>query len=948
MSDVNAAFRFYPWVRRGAAAQLATPDGAAGGTRADVPVVVRFNGDPDLEAASSVALVGPGDVTGFDARSISRRSPPERTLDAEPNYFPAIEFDQADLPWRYTPRTADATGRLRPWLCLAAFTEAELGPFEVTTSTRALEAVTLKAGAAMPPADQLWAWAHVQVSGDDDLLLEELLVRHPGRCLARLLCPRRLAPKTTYQMLLIPTFEVGRRAGLREPLDEATAALTTAWNGAALTADLRVPIYHRWTFTTGFEGDFESLVRRLAPAPLPPTAGARGLDVANPGGGLPAAAATPLALGGALRPPTSPAPAPLAPAFVDGLVALLNLPATVRETGGAPIVAPPMYGAWHAKRETIPSAAAPPASGPGWFRELNLDPRARVAASVGTEVVQEQQEGLMASAWAQVAGIREANAQLRAAQVARAVGERLHRRHVAAAEDARVLELTAPALGQIRATSATARARVERSPARLALSSTGMRRIARSLGPVGRRQGRPVSASPHVLTRANASTLAALTATPVPLPRSVPTQGWLEEVLKRPFPQPAEVEQAPPAAKAYAWDPIDGKVPERWDEGDGTDSPSMAAFRAAARALLGRDRTADKGETLTRLDLPALRATVQAAVDPRVTIVQAMTARLVRAPGFTWSPTDPLAPVMAHPVFPQPMFQPLAERSPDWILPGLFDLPADRVTLAKTNPAFIEAYMVGLNHELARELLWREYPSDQRGSYFRQFWDPAGVEVSPVPETAKDVRPLHGWDASSPLGSHSPRPLAPGHEHLVLVIRGEVLRRYPGTLVYAQRATRAGALVGLGSEQRRPVFSGRLPPDVALFGFTLTDAEVRGDGTAANPGWCFVFEEQPGDPRFGLDVGTAPAPPAATWDDLSWGHLAATPEAQAAIAYIDLASALPLRPTAEPAGGVGWQASAGPGQPIARGADHAVITLQRAVRVAIHGADLLPTAPTPS
>ncbi|MBP8805453.1 MAG: hypothetical protein KBG48_06625 [Kofleriaceae bacterium] len=31
MSDVNAAFRFYPWVRRAAAAQLATTDGAAGG-----------------------------------------------------------------------------------------------------------------------------------------------------------------------------------------------------------------------------------------------------------------------------------------------------------------------------------------------------------------------------------------------------------------------------------------------------------------------------------------------------------------------------------------------------------------------------------------------------------------------------------------------------------------------------------------------------------------------------------------------------------------------------------------------------------------------------------------------------------------------------------------------------------------------------------------------------
>ena len=33
--------------------------------------------------------------------------------------------------------------------------------------------------------------------------------------------------------------------------------------------------------------------------------------------------------------------------------------------------------------------------------------------------------------------------------------------------------------------------------------------------------------------------------------------------------------------------------------------------------------------------------------------------------------------------------------------------------------------MVGLNHEFARELLWREYPTDQRGSYFRQFWDVA-------------------------------------------------------------------------------------------------------------------------------------------------------------------------------------------------------------------------------
>jgi hypothetical protein len=31
--------------------------------------------------------------------------------------------------------------------------------------------------------------------------------------------------------------------------------------------------------------------------------------------------------------------------------------------------------------------------------------------------------------------------------------------------------------------------------------------------------------------------------------------------------------------------------------------------------------------------------------------------------------------------------------------------------------------MVGLNHEMASELRWREFPTDLRGSYFRSFWD---------------------------------------------------------------------------------------------------------------------------------------------------------------------------------------------------------------------------------
>ena len=127
----DAAYRFLPWVRRGAAAQLTALDlPATTSSRATLPVTVTFNGEGGPVAASALELLGPGDVVGFDARAISRTWPPGNTLDAEANYFPAVELDQVDLPWRYTPRAEDdATKRLRPWLCLLTFRESELGAF---------------------------------------------------------------------------------------------------------------------------------------------------------------------------------------------------------------------------------------------------------------------------------------------------------------------------------------------------------------------------------------------------------------------------------------------------------------------------------------------------------------------------------------------------------------------------------------------------------------------------------------------------------------------------------------------------------------------------------------------------------------------------------------------------------------------------------------------------
>jgi hypothetical protein len=102
--------------------------------------------------------------------------------------------------------------------------------------------------------------------------------------------------------------------------------------------------------------------------------------------------------------------------------------------------------------------------------------------------------------------------------------------------------------------------------------------------------------------------------------------------------------------------------------------------------------------------------------------------------------------------------------------------------------------MGGLNHEFARELLWREYVTDQRGSYFRQFWDVRSIFTDGAPsealrESLRDIAELHRWRRGTVLGEHPPNPV-PGtrEEKVVLVIRGELLKKYPTAVVYAHHA----------------------------------------------------------------------------------------------------------------------------------------------------------------
>ncbi len=333
---------------------------------------------------------------------------------------------------------------------------------------------------------------------------------------------------------------------------------------------------------------------------------------------------------------------------------------------------------------------------------------------------------------------------------------------------------------------------------------------------------------------------------------------------------------------------------------------------------------------------------VLGALRPHATIARRVVSGLG---GVTLPPAEEprrLRPVMAHPAFDDAMFEDVRRLSQDFIIPNFAELRRDTITILAPNQRFIESYLAGLNHEMGRELLWREFPTDQRGTYFRRFWDRADDVLGEAGDG--DIAPMHDWTGA--LGAHAAR--ADGF--LVLVIRGELLRRYPNTVVYAQRAAfaaagadapRALAPNDTPAHLRFPAFRGWLDPDIALFGFALGIDQARGrrDASAdgpADPGWFFVLRERPGELEFGADEvpATEPLPALAGWDDLAWRHLhfaASSPSHVSLGENAGLAVEAGGDPEAPRAGR--WGASA---------ADLAYILLQDPILYARHAEELLP------
>ena len=985
----DANYQFLPWYRTGLATAIAGMAGNRG--QATLEIITRV-GNAANTVPHELNLIGPGDIIGIDARAVVRVDPRPGNNDFEPNYVACIEFFDEDFAWRYSPQAA-AGDKLLPWIALIVIEDRKEGMI-ADQGPDLPRKVHIDNAAVLPPADQMWAWAHTHLNEEppghpDPEKTAAWLRAHPNRGCCRILSPRRLKPLRAYRAILTPVFEAGRLAGL---IDKTTDGRQLAWPAAG---PVDLPVYYEWTFGAGPDGDFEKLAERLVAKPPENNVGRRPLNMSRPlaAPGVPKILEEPqggnparplLQLEGAVKVPGAQPSSweeNSRKQFQSWLGAFINLGEAWTLNAGAvqgapvlpdgiklPVVLPPSYGRWHANTPLLDSNFALKR----WLEQLNLDPRNRVAAAFGTQVIQRHQEDLMARSWRQYGELFAANQQQARGQFYREILLSMETKHLKPLDETRFLAVTNLSHARVLQdgpSRVTVQGAIEKSALLPAAVQPSARRTLRAHGAVAKRFGRAaphldnlvadlasrrIEAAPDLAQPAVRATLAS-----GPRPTGSPAgptwigDDWeavrprLEEYLdhtiqtERILPEVRIVEPVVREAlsrgdargifSATGLTPMDVRdvraavdyfppIERRPRHEDLERSRLDGNFSFVAyntRQALLNSMILLTSEVPERIPAPALdlrqvTATVRGKLSPLVTVSDRI-GRMIALPERVKLPKyDPLERIMAHPVFDEPTYEYLRELSDDHVIPNLSLIANNTITLLAVNWRFIESYLVGLNHEMARELLWRRFPTDRRGSYFRHFWDirgiPGAIDGSgKIVELFRDIHPVHGWirdQELTPLGENRPvgRQI---EENLVLVIRGDLIRRYPNVEVFAVKAVRNAEHLPdkfqfsrrkPGTKTERPRFEAQFGRDVRCYGFNLTKEQAIGTSIDEGDelGWYFVLSERFGEPRFGLDEPENPAADFGrqpTIEEFSWAHLAngATPQTNEAI-YRDLAS----------------------------------------------------------
>lgn len=369
------------------------------------------------------------DIASLTTHAIVRTAPAPLSRDVETTKLVHVDFGEADLPWRYTPRKA-AGNVLAPWLVLLVGTTSELS----------IEGAFVKIGEAGVlrdhPLDQSHRWAHVQDDG--------------ATRLSRIVSPRRLAAQTEYLSVLVPAY------------DDAGAP---AWDSAAGRQPSALVALHWWRFWTGEAGDFATLAFDIVPRAVP---GIGRAPLSYRRGALDA----PIAVQGAITGLGSP---------VDGTVEasarqdLQAFKAAVdalsgNEPLGRAVVGMPTYGhPWIAE-----------ATDATWADALNVDPRDRGVAGLGFWMGRDGQQELVDACATQLGAIGLATHLVSQVVLGVALAGSLWTRRLPT-EPARQLHLLSPIMRRLPATTGTVMDAIAgaSSPLEAALFSSAARRMLR-------------------------------------------------------------------------------------------------------------------------------------------------------------------------------------------------------------------------------------------------------------------------------------------------------------------------------------------------------------------------------------------------------------------------------------------------------------------------------------
>ena len=511
----DTTITFLPW----ASTQAGAARTGAGTNRDPVTISLHITARPAAggtdtvrDVQAEVNLIGPGDVTGIDIGQVLRTEPVDGAVDVETTLFPTIDFDLPNLPWMLST-DKPAGPKLAPWLTLIVVADS------VSVTVDTARRLIILPRTELPDLTDNWAWAHVQCPGPMPGVTSSeaaSLIDSTTGSLSRLIGPRVLAPHTRYHACVVPATTVGQQAALGGTPGPTEKCIFGWPDGDPVT----LPFYHRFSFTTGDAGDFASLAARLtaSASASPITLASRLLSTtwADPAAGTQTASEP---MPSVISPTVSPSATGADPRpWLTGEITPVLSP---------PEVTPPVYGSTQAgltAADLHTALTANQATLPKWLLELNTDPRLRVAAGLGTQVVAAEQEDLVAAAFTQVGQIAAVNTQLERGRLARAVRDTTVAKHLTGHDPLTTVQLLGPIASRLQlnpgGTANTAGSAANliaqaaaTTPALPAKAGVAYRRMTRGRGPIARHTAAPPPA-PLPGTLAPATLLAPLTSQP--------------------------------------------------------------------------------------------------------------------------------------------------------------------------------------------------------------------------------------------------------------------------------------------------------------------------------------------------------------------------------------------------------------------------------------------------